>query len=401
VRFLNFVLFVLLSLNLRAQSPLYKVSLPGSLHCQFVDTNGNLSPLGKHLSFRTGPKFKEGLICINFKKPHHEEDRWGCMNAKGDTIIKGKYLEAFEFNDGIAKVITAEIQNPVGNSAIEPGFYCQYINLKGDTIIGKSFLANESTLFSSNRAVVKEGQQWFMMSRSGKLRALSPDFLKVHAFSNDWALCNRFNGYSMFIDTMENTVLEMPNQNFTGSFVNGFAIFSIVEGKYGFMNKKGQPVVPCIYDSASNYCENLAAVKIYNKWGFVDAKGKLIIKPIYEKSGNFSEGLCMVKRDSFYGFINTAGAMVIANAFKEVSDFNHGLAAVRDKNGQWGYINKKGLWVLKPQFYLAENFDENGFANVQYELPAKGKGKVKIENALISKQGKVAWKSGGELKVKF
>jgi hypothetical protein len=225
VRFLNFVLFVLLSLNLRAQSPLYKVSLPGSLHCQFVDTNGNLSPLGKHLSFRTGPKFKEGLICINFKKPHHEEDRWGCMNAKGDTIIKGKYLEAFEFNDGIAKVITAEIQNPVGNSAIEPGFYCQYINLKGDTIIGKSFLANESTLFSSNRAVVKEGQQWFMMSRSGKLRALSPDFLKVHAFSNDWALCNRFNGYSMFIDTMENDGSRNAKSELYRKFCEWFCYF--------------------------------------------------------------------------------------------------------------------------------------------------------------------------------
>jgi len=401
VRFFIFCFYFIFGLHLQAQTPWYRVSLPGNLHCQFIDTSGNLSLIGKHLKFRTGAKFKEGLICINFKKPQDEDDRWGCLNEKGDTIIRGNYLESFEFYDGIAKVITSEIQNPVGNSAIDPGFYCQYINVKGDTIIGKSFLANESSLFSSNRAIVKEGKQWFMMNRSGKLRALSPDFLNVNPFSDAWALCNRFNGYSMFIDTSELTVLEMPNQNFTGSFVKGFAVFSIVEGKYGFINKKGQPVVPCIYDSVSNYCENLAAVKIYNKWGFVDSKGKLFIKPIYGSSGNFSEGLCFVKRDSFYGFINAKGTMVIANSFIDVRNFEHGIAAVCNKTGRWGYIDKKGMWVMKPQFSEADNFDEYGFANVQYVLPTKGKAKVKIENALISKQGKVVWKSGGEFKIKL
>jgi hypothetical protein len=42
-----------------------------------------------------------------------------------------------------------------------------------------------------------------------------------------------------------------------------------VNGKMGFINKKGVLVVPAIYDSAFNFYQGRAAVEVDGKWGFI------------------------------------------------------------------------------------------------------------------------------------
>lgn len=53
-------------------------------------------------------------------------------------------------------------------------------------------------------------------------------------------------------------------------------------GKYGFINTKGEVVVPCIYDLAHSFYEGYATVESNGKWGVVDKKGRVIIQPIYD-----------------------------------------------------------------------------------------------------------------------
>ena len=48
-----------------------------------------------------------------------------------------------------------------------------------------------------------------------------------------------------------------------------------------------------------------------------------------------------------YGSINQSGAIVIQPMFDSAFDFIDGLAVVT-VNGKWGYIDKKGNWVLQP-----------------------------------------------------
>jgi hypothetical protein len=59
-----------------------------------------------------------------------------------------------------------------------------------------------------------------------------------------------------------------PQFTYGGNFVNGLARVK-VDGKMGFINKKGVLVVPAIYDSAFNFYQGRAAVEVDGKWGFI------------------------------------------------------------------------------------------------------------------------------------
>jgi len=78
----------------------------------------------------------------------------------------------------------------------------------------------------------------------------------------------------------------------------------------------------------------------------------------------FSEGLAPVKEDDEWGYINIKGEYVIKPQFKYAFQFSEGLAPVMNDYGDWGYINNKGEYVIEPQYRWCEKFSE-GLAAVE------------------------------------
>lgn len=76
------------------------------------------------------------------------------------------------------------------------------------------------------------------------------------------------------------------------------------DGKYGFINTKGEVVVAPIYDNLiPSFFEDLAAAEVNNKWGFIGIDGKLKIMPKYDYAELFIDGLAPVRLDGKYGFM--------------------------------------------------------------------------------------------------
>lgn len=78
---------------------------------------------------------------------------------------------------------------------------------------------------------------------------------------------------------------------------------------------------------------------------------------LYDFIGGESEGLTLVEKNGFYGFINKKGKEVIPLKFEDAQIFSEGLAAVK-KEGKWGYINLKGNFVINPTYDIATSFSE-------------------------------------------
>jgi hypothetical protein len=135
------------------------------------------------------------------------------------------------------------------------------------------------------------------------------------------------------------------------------------DGKVGYVNKKGVEVIKAQYDDGLTFSEGYSAVKKEGKWSYVDSTGKFITEAIFDDAHNFSNGLAAVAKNELFGYINTTGELVITYQFSNASIFSEDLASAANPLGLWGFIDKKGNWVIKPVYTFANSFT-NGEARV-------------------------------------
>ena len=183
-------------------------------------------------------------------------------------------------------------------------------------------------------------------------------------------------------------------------------------GKWGLIDNKGEFVLKPIYDKIRDGAEGLFAF-YYNKyWGFINLKGKVRIKPIYDTVDKFENNISKVVKDDKWGAINRKGKIVfplendeliwviskdffttsdndlnkiLKNSKGEALDTIPMFGFTSDKkeysyfkeNGKYGYLDKKGRVLLKPQYDRVTSFN-NGIAGIKsdsiwYFINKKGK----------------------------
>lgn len=151
--------------------------------------------------------------------------------------------------------------------------------------------------------------------------------------------------------------------------------------KYGFINNKGDVIVPLRYDevrcSYNNYFHGandktlwnssvLMSVSQNGKWGFVNKQGNLVVPMLYDKVDEVSDiddSPTWVSLECRYGCVDTLGNNVIPLIYKsEINFYSDNMARVK-KNGKWGYISKNGEIAIPFQYELADPFS-SGLAGV-------------------------------------
>src|SRR4030042_37423 len=80
----------------------------------------------------------------------------------------------------------------------------------------------------------------------------------------------------------------------------------------------------------------------------------LYIAILYAQSGSI---LFPVEKNGLWGYIDKKGNIKIELKFQQAAPFNEGLAAVRIDN-QWGFINSSGEFCIEPQFDYCMSFHE-------------------------------------------
>jgi hypothetical protein len=129
------------------------------------------------------------------------------------------------------------------------------------------------------------------------------------------------------------------------------------DGKVGYVDKDGKVVINLEYTDGLTF--NLGIVAVRNKdykWQYLDSTGKAITAPLFEDAMSFEDSAALVFKDGQYGYINTVGELFIPFQYKNARSFSEGLAPATNAKGFWGYIDKKGNWIIKPQYDFADNF---------------------------------------------
>lgn len=102
-------------------------------------------------------------------------------------------------------------------------------------------------------------------------------------------------------------------------------------------------------------------------WGYKDNQGNVVVAPEYVEALEFKENMGLVCKSSGqngqYGFINEKGVLVIPCIYYMAYSFNNDVAlvslATNTEEGKWTYIDKQGNRLFNKEFTLAHSFSEN------------------------------------------
>ena len=236
-----------------------------------------------------------------------------------------KYDEIHRFHEGLALVVKS-------------GKY-GYINERGEEVIPcqrKAFIYRDGELDETVLPEFNEGMA------------------VVYTFSeNDDGLPDSGTLLYGYINERGEEVIPIQYKE-AGNFSEGVAPVTDRNGRQLFIDKKGAEVL--VIDE-SMYCVTgfhdglaYASMREERNYGFIDKTGRTVISMKYQWVRDFSDGLAYVDGDGFKGFIDTKGNEVIScKDYECVGDFHEGLASVvlRNEDGQWidwrlGFIDKQG-----------------------------------------------------------
>ncbi|RNB71472.1 WG repeat-containing protein [Brevibacillus centrosporus] len=265
-------------------------------------------------------------------------------------------------------------------------------------------------------AYVKGNDKWGYVNLSGKI-AVPAAFTRAYPFVGPYARVELGNEVG-YIDR-SGKLLFTKKVDSAYDFTDGLAVVSVgkrdqkgeyipYSGKYGYINSKGQYVVPPQYMSAESFRNGVGKVTLFNgTCGYINKTGSYLIAPakqqcfgMYEKlivtykegtyfyydtSGNllyqypyhFNRDLSKdakpklqaVRVKKKYGFADSAGRLIIPPqwdfAGAERGTWGDGLIPVRNTGKPYGYINEQGKYVLEPVYSMARTFS-GGMAPVKH-----------------------------------
>ena len=354
----------------------------------FIDRSGAvvIQPRFGRLTFG----FAQGLCRVQ------QEGKFGYVNTRGVVVVTPRYDWAERFSHGLA--------------AVKVGAKWGYIDRQGNWVVRPRFDWTER--FEGRCAVVKIGARYGLIDRSGRW-VITPRFEWLGAFSDERAAAKRSGKYG-FIDVQGQMVIE-PRYDQVWDFSEGLARVTAGArlqssgwrgGQWWHMDKAGKTITGP-FAHAYSFSAGLAAVAVDGKYGYVDRRGQLKIQPQFDEADEFSGGLAVVgfadrrrpKRVSppdvdallghlwaikgtvgRRGYIDRQGRWRIRARFDRAGVFCEGLAAVR-LNDQWGYIDRSGKLKIRARFDEAGNFTD-GLARVR-----TGK-----KNGYINRTGTFIWK---------
>lgn len=254
------------------------------------------------------------------------DGKWGFIDSAGDIVIAPQFQWADDFSDGLAQV----------RLGVQHG----YIDTTGRIVIELPPTPDKRP-FSEGFAIAWRETGYTFLDRMGLV--LDCRFEEVKPFSQGLA--------AVCVDPGRRQRPKENGANWT--VANG--------GKWGFVDKTGELVIPAVYTAVGHFTNGLAPVYVGGwecgctglhdgAWGYINREGKMVVEPQFRQAGNFSEGLAVVTYDGQrYAWIDENGKFAIElRPLSFAASFREGVARIRGTRGGtpgWndsGYITKAG-----------------------------------------------------------
>lgn len=221
---------------------------------------------------------------------------------------------------------------------------------------------NDILEMENGKAIVRVKDKWGIIDSGGHY-LLKPEYDRVNSVFNSVVLVKlndkryivNFHG-SIIGEFREDDIDEQVYEH-TIRLENYFSeglkrVF--VNGKYGFINDKGEIVIAPKFEEAAEFKNGVSVFKKNNKFGLIDIKGNIILQPTYYKINQFENGKSIVSESYRFGLINNKGKLLIPIEFQNISEIKNGMLwAEKKEEGK----SKHFLFDNDDKLVISEYFD--------------------------------------------
>lgn len=309
--------------------------------CQNLITQGKtLMNTGKYVEAKA--KFQDAKKCSDYQT--------NCASSGVDALIRtcnekinptqsancgGKYDYVHEFTEGFAYVRKNGLYGYVNTACVE--------------IVPPKY--DDAWPFSSKRAKVQVGEMFGYIDQTGKL-IIPTQYSQAENF---------YNGRAVIIHNGEYNVIDLNgNKIYDDMWPFADDRAPVILGDYqGFVNSRGEEVIPCTYQDVASFHDGVAYVIMEDGYNFIDVDGN----NVYDYAGKIEANRVRVRKGDKWGYVNRYGVQKVPMIYDDAWGFSLGLAPVR-KGNLLGFIDTTGKAVIPIEYDDVWSFEDNGLALV-------------------------------------
>lgn len=277
--------------------------------------------------------------------------KWGFINISGTFVIEPKYDNVNKFTDkGIALV----------SNGLNDSIEYSLIDKAGKMVAGPFYSSYQTPVFEDGYIVIRtKDNKSFIYSDNGK-KVFETPYDIIH-YSNDMFCFSQGTHPYMFYGFLDNkgNIVIPATFEYCNEFVGDKASVNLNNGKYAVINKKGE-----VLTTHNNHLELVETAEgmepfrdeVSNKWGYKNEAGEIVITPKFENVNKFEEGVAIVEYSigeytNFYGLIDLKGNYILEPEFIEIKSLGNGLFSV---------CKGESYNLYYSEFFPKAIFDKNG-----------------------------------------
>lgn len=299
---------------------------------------------------------------------------WGYINNKGVVVITPMFDNAEGFSCGYARVLMGDdvmfidkngkFQAASSFDQVSP-FYYGYSTFVLDGkygLMGKDFSMSIQPYFDGLSIMGDNGLVVAQRTNDSKLEYVNAKGeTKIAAMYNqaddfkDGLAIIRLNDKYGAIDKSGSYLLQPVYRDGLWNMGKGLVGYCNDKGSCGIMDKGANIIVAAMYDGLGVVSDDMIRFLKDDKYGYLDAKGNMVLPAMFTTATAFSEGYAWVKQSETgrYMNIDKKGQVLayLGDDEAPVNGFHNGLALVMTNDG-YKYVDYAGAviysWSMTP-----------------------------------------------------
>ena len=207
--------------------------------------------------FFNASDFHEGVAAVNEKL----NAKWGYIDKTGNYVIPPIFDYASDFSEGMAAVAVDQ--------------RCGYIDHAGKFVI-RPFIEDENGCGPFREGVALVGRNDFGLIDTSGHYVIPPQHATAWPTMREGLIWSPWASPQGFYDKNGKLVIDTSSYSNARAFSEGLA--AVKKDKYGYINKKGELVIPLQFDNALDFVDGLAMVGTDEGWVYIDKSGKVVWK---------------------------------------------------------------------------------------------------------------------------